>query len=268
MKIFRVLKRNYRVIKTLLSSHPLFNVIDKIKLSKIKVDTNKKGFVFLKPKGWKHNIKIRKNFIDKEVVFYVLQDLYHLPPNSSKISNDPIILDLGSNIGLTIAHFKHLYPEAKIIGYEMNQQNFLLARRNTKFYDDVVLYNKAVWSEDGLVSYKKSSNFDAYAIMYDNEDVDIDEVIEIQSISINSIIKHNNLTHIDYLKMDIEGAEKAILESKDLSWMDIVYAMNIEMHSINENDFNKFLKIIESKGFYVWKDNKHWSSIFAVRNVL
>ncbi|AOZ98509.1 hypothetical protein BIW12_03155 [Flavobacterium commune] len=243
--------------------------MDKIKLSKIKVDTNKKGFVFLKPKGWKHTIKIRKNFIDKEVVYYVLQDLYHLPPSSSKISDNSIILDLGSNIGLTIAHMKHLYPGAKIIGYEMNQQNFLLAKRNIKFYDNVVIYNKAVWCEDGLVSYKKSSNFDAYAIIDNNDDLNIDEVIEVQSMSMNSVIKDNKLTHIDYLKMDIEGAEKAILESEDLSWMDIVYMMNIEMHSITEEDeFNKFLKIIESKGFCAWKDNKHWSSIFAVRNIL
>jgi hypothetical protein len=39
--------------------------------------------------------------------------------------------------------------------------------------------------------------------------------------------------------MDIEGAEKAILKSKDLSWMDKVGAMNIEMHlDGNENITN------------------------------
>lgn len=268
MKIFKVLKRKYREIRTLLSPHPLFNVMDKVKLSKIKVGTNKKSFIYLRPKGWKHNIKIRENYIDKEVVFYVLQDLYHLPPDTSKISKNPVILDLGSNIGLTIAHLKHIYPDAKIFGYEMNYQNYLLALRNTKYYEDIVIFNKAVWSEDGLVSYNINSNFDAYTIINDNIEIDKVEMFEIQSICLKSIISENRLTHIDYLKMDIEGAEKVILESEDLSWMDLVSVMNIEMHSISDDDFNKFLKIIESKGFSVSKDNKHWSSIIAVKNVI
>jgi hypothetical protein len=68
--------------------------------------------------------------------------------------------------------------------------------------------------------------------------------------------------------MDIEGAEKAILKSKDLSWMDKVGAMNIEMHLDGNENIDEFLTIIESKGFTVWKDTKHWSSIFAVRSKL
>jgi hypothetical protein len=58
--------------------------------------------------------------------------------------------------------------------------------------------------------------------------------------------------------MDIE-AEKAILKSKDLSWMDKVGAMNIEMHLDGNENIDEFLTIIESKGFTVWKDTKHWS---------
>jgi hypothetical protein len=53
--------------------------------------------------------------------------------------------------------------------------------------------------------------------------------------------------------MDIEGAEKAILKSKDLSWMDKVGAMNIEMHLDGNENIDEFLTIIESKGFTVWK---------------
>lgn len=47
------------------------------------------------------------------------------------------------------------------------------------------------------------------------------------------------------------------------------------MHKKNNFDFQyfsllfcgniKYLLIIESKGFNAWKDDKHWSSIFAVR---
>ena len=268
IKTLQALKKEYREIKNFVAPHPLFSTIDKFKLSKIKRDTNKRGFIYLKPKGLLHTIKIRKNFIDKEVVHYVLQDQYHLPPALAKISLNPVILDLGSNIGLTIVHMKHIYPTAKIIGYEMNTENYLIAKRNTKFYDDVILVNTAVWIEDNTVKYRNTANYDSFAIQNGIPKKDADELIEVPSLKLASIIKNHNLTHIDYLKMDIEGAEKAILESEDLSWMDKVGAMNIEMHLDPNNDLNEFIAIIENRGFTVWKDSKHWSSIFAVRNTL
>ena len=65
--------------------------------------------------------------------------------------------------------------------------------------------------------------------------------------------------------MDIEGAEKAILKSENLSWMDMVQAMNIEMHLDENENIDDYIKIISDKGFDAWKDNYHMSSIFAVR---
>jgi FkbM family methyltransferase len=264
--ILRNFKKKYREIKTFLVPHPLFNWFDKIKLSQIKKDTNKEGFYFIKPKGFYHNVKIRKNYIDKEVIYYVLNDKYHLPPSLLQMPDNAVILDLGSNIGLTIAHFKHIYPRAKIIGYEMSKENFLIAKRNTKFYDDVIVINKAVWTDDTTVTFNNSSGHDAYSIIENFVDEDIkQELEEVESFSINSIIKKHNLSHIDYLKMDIEGAEKVILQSEDLRWMDIVQAMNIEMHLDSEEDIDNYIKIILNKGFDAWKDDKHWSSIIAVR---
>lgn len=264
--LLRDIKKLYREIKVLLSPHPLFRVIDKIKLSKIKKDTDEKGFIFLKPKGFRHNIKIRRNYVDREVIHYVLQDQYHLPPKSSKISRTPVILDLGSNIGLTIVHMKHIYPNAKIIGYEMNKENFLLAKRNTKFFDDVIVNNKAVWFENKVVFYKINSCHDAYSVI-DNKELSENkqEKVEVQSTTIPNIIEEYNLNYVDYLKMDIEGAEEAILNSDDLSWLNIIHSMNIEMHLDDNEKIFDYIKIIESKGFKAWKDDKHWSSIFAVK---
>jgi FkbM family methyltransferase len=264
----QTLKKNYRRIKNLVAPDPLFSTIDRFKLSKITRDTNKKGFIYLSPKGLLQTIKIRKNFIDKELVYYVLQDQYHLPPAVAKISTNPVFLDLGSNIGLTIAHMKQIYPTSKIIGYEMNKENYILAKENTKRCDDVQIINAAVWIEDTTVSYINTANFDSYSILRHSGDYKSGELVEVPSLSLASILEEHNLTYIDYLKMDIEGAEKAILESKDLRWMDKVGAMNIEMHLDGNENINEFLTTVESRGFTVWKDTKHWSSIFAVRSNL
>lgn len=264
--MLKKLKKTYRTLRVLLKPHPLYRIIDKFKLVKIKKGDRKSGFVVLRPKGLKHSVKIRKNYTDREVLNYVLQDQYHVPPKSLKIPKKAIILDLGSNIGLTLVHFRHLYPDAKIIGYEMNKGNFKLAHRNTKFYKDISINNMAVWIEDSTVSYKDNSTYDSYSILNkSSSEKNRGEIVEVKSISIPTIIKTNDLHQIDYLKMDIEGAEEAILKSNDLNWLNIVNALNIEMHLDNEVEIYDYIKILEDKGFKAWKDDKHWSSIIAVR---
>src|SRR4051812_18900750 len=51
---------------------------------------------------------------------------YHLPPPDSIPA---AILDLGSNIGLTVAHYACVFPEAKILGVELDANNFELCMR-------------------------------------------------------------------------------------------------------------------------------------------
>jgi hypothetical protein len=65
-------------------------------------------------------------------------------------------------IGLTIAHMKQIYPTSKIIGYEMNKENYILAKIPN--CDDVQIINAAVWIEDATVSYINTANFDSYSI--------------------------------------------------------------------------------------------------------
>ncbi len=262
-KVYNSIKKQYRKVRVFTQPHPIYSTIDRIKLSKIERDNPKKGFLKLHLKGLGHPIKIRKNFIDKEVVGYVFADKYHLPPQKATLSDNPIILDLGSNIGLTVVHLKQLYPKSTIYGYEMNTNNYLLAKNNTKFYKNVHIHNQAIWKENTTVSYNADSDFDAYSI---KENDDFGKKVTIQSTTIQSIIETYNLTHIDYVKMDIEGAEEAILEQDDLRWLQYVKAINIEMHLDESEDINTYINILKAQGFNAWKDDKHWSSIMAVKN--
>lgn len=261
-KIYHFIRKRYRKVKVFLQPHPVFGTLDRIKLSKIKPDFSKKGYYVLHPKSWKHSIKIRKHFIDKEVVEYVLYDKYHLPPKEISLSNNSIILDLGSNIGLTIYHLKQLYPKAVIFGYEMNTENYLLAKRNTKAFANVHVYNQAVWTENKIVEYNPNSDYDAYSISHQKNN---EQNIKIQALTIMDIIKQHKLKKIDYLKMDIEGAEKEILNNQDLSWLQFVNSMNIEMHIDEGETLLSYINILNKNGFHAWKDDKHWSSIKAIR---
>lgn len=249
-----------------LEPHPYFSSLDRMKLSKILPNTNEKGLIKLHPKGFEHPIKIRKNYTDREVAQYVLQDKYHLPPREVVLPKRAVILDLGTNIGLTVAHFKNLYTEASIYGFEMNPENYQLALHNTKSYKGVFISNQAVWINNDGVTYSPEAAYDSYAIDKQAVTSAVETQQKIPSITIGQIIAENALEKIDYLKMDIEGAEEEILSEDDLTWLTIVDVLNIEMHfEKGANRIKEYMNILEKQGFHVRESDAHWSSIFAIR---
>jgi len=217
----------------------------------------------LLPKHISHPVKIRNHFIDRRGLYEVFWHKYHLPPKDIKLQKNATVLDLGSNIGLTIIHLKNLYPDIKIIGYEMDLDNYLLAKKNTAAYDNVSLYNKAIWVDNEMLSYNSNTAFDAYAVDHTLEPTHA--IKNVEGITISKLIKEHKLDRIDYLKMDIEGAEKDILKSKDLYWLNHVEALNIEFHFSDNKTIDEYIEILETHGFCAKKDSKHWSCILATR---
>lgn len=263
MKFLQSVKKLYWRYKYIWINHPFFNMIDKWKLHSITNEVFTAELINLRPKNLEYPIKIRKSFTDKEVLLYVLLDKYHLPVPPINIPHDGLILDLGSNIGLTIAHYKTLYPNLRIIGCEMNIENFKIAQFNIKKYKNVFLENAAVWINNHGVSYDGNANNDSFRI--DKLRVPDSEKIRVSSITINKLISKYNIDKIDFLKMDIEGAEVDVLESCDLSWLGLVQAFGMEFHS-DEANINKYKKKLENLGFKVWRDKRHWNSILGMKS--
>ena len=153
------------------------------------------------------------------------------------------IFDLGANVGYTAAHFASLYPSARVIAVEMDAQNADLAARNTSAWADrVSVLHAAVWSGDGYATYGGDIE-DGYAV---------------------SIMDEFGADRVDYLKMDIEGAESEVLLATSPDWLRRVDSIKIEIH--NGDDMAKYISAMESAGFQCWKDDRHWSCIAAARN--
>lgn len=214
-------------------------------------------------KGVPGSIMIRgKNVIDKQVIEYVFLKKYHLPPEETILSERPVILDLGSNIGSTLLDLCRRYPAAKIYGYEMDTSNYQLAVENCKAHKNIIVSNKAVWIKAGTVSYENQSRTDAFTI---NAEAKKDGSSDIESTTIPGIISENNLERIDYLKMDIEGAELKILDEQNIDWLERVMSLNIEFHNISESMLDHYQAKLEGKGFTTYKSANHWLSLLAYK---
>ena len=88
---------------------------------------------------------------DADVFYDTFVSQYHLPPHGFRPRT---ILDLGSNIGTTIVHYAKLYPEARILGIELDEDNFCLCQRNIAALGHrCAVLRGAAWFEEAEVAY-------------------------------------------------------------------------------------------------------------------
>src|SRR5438067_8510299 len=72
-------------------------------------------------------VHLRPDTTDEQVFHETFVKRFPLPPEEIRPAT---VLDLGCNIGLTVAHFERLWPNAGIIGVELDTENCVVARRN------------------------------------------------------------------------------------------------------------------------------------------
>jgi FkbM family methyltransferase len=232
-------------------------------LFKVKYPTSSEGaHLKLKLPIVKNDVFLRKHSIDLKVFKYVFYDQFHKPIPEVRLRKNPVIVDLGANIGLSILTFNYWYPGSRIIGYEMDEDNYELAKKNTSSLSNVQLINKAVHHKPTIVYYDKHGREDGYSAVTAPGNSDATSV---SAVSISDIIRDNALSSIDYLKMDIEGAEIDILNNSDLSWLDHVDNIDIEFHLEESEDLAPYIKTLEKKGFSTYLKKDHWSSISAIK---
>ena len=211
-------------------------------------------------------IHLRKNETDQAVFNSTFLEKYHRSPVD--LGPSPVIVDLGSNIGLTMVDFKQNYPSARIIGVEMDKDNFDLCNMNISGLTGCTLIHAAVWNENGYINYKGIDE-QSYAI----EKESFGNSGLVRCMTMDRLFKENNILEVDYINMDIEGAEKALLlESPTKTWLKQVKYLSIEVHDWigTENKFLvKNLKTeLEANEFIVFKSAIHISSLFAINKLL
>lgn len=157
---------------------------------------------------------------------------------------DPFILDCGSNIGLSIIYFKHLYPEAQIVGFEPDPNIFEVLTQNLRAYNfqDVELLQKAVWVNETVLLFHQDGSLGGKIVDTSSDS----NVIEVQATRLKEYLNQP----IDFLKIDIEGAEYDVLvDCKEK--LDCVDYLFVEYHGqTNETQkLHTILEIISSAGF-------------------
>lgn len=121
---------------------------------------------------------------------------------------DPLIIDGGSNIGMSILYFKHLYPRARVVGFEPDPRLFQILQENIARNDlaDVRLVNAALGSSTGEASFAPAG---AAGQLSTGARV----AVQVERLS-------GHLSEdVDFVKLNVEGSELDILQEAAASGM-------------------------------------------------
>lgn len=160
----------------------------------------------------------------------------------------PRILDCGANVGLASLFYKRRYPMARITAFEADPAMAALLTLNLRANGaaDVEVVSAAVWTEAGDISFC-ADGADAGSILSP------DSSPSHASVRVPSIRLADRLAseRIDLLKLDIEGAETAVL-ADCADALDNVNAILLEVHEFNPERRNApgLLRLLERRGFF------------------
>lgn len=146
---------------------------------------------------WQSDVLVIKEAFDYNV--------YHLKPEL--FTGDKVFLDVGANIGAQSLYVNSLVPDARIIAFEPQPDNFKLLGDNVKLNDkNFELDDRGVWHTPG----KAKIHAGAGGSYIDENGVD-----EIELITLEQIFEEYGLKEVSVLKVDIEhqNAEKLLIDT-------------------------------------------------------
>jgi FkbM family methyltransferase len=171
-----------------------------------------------------------------------------------------IILDIGSNIGV-FSIYAAKCGAAKIYAFEPNKEAYAVLCKNikdNKFEEKIIPFNLAVTDHGNSVKIPiKSSTVNKIAPLTDNTNDDGHEIVD--SITVEKIIKSNQIKHIDLLKMDCEGAEYDIIPSLTNDICMNIDEIRMECHG---NTIDGIVDHLHNFGFEILHNNKRSSDLW------
>lgn len=185
--------------------------------------------------------------VDGRSFYYSYKEIFQEEIYKFKTEKEsPLIIDCGSNIGLSIIFFKKLYPNSKIIGFEADPKVYKILKLNLETFEyyDVEVYNKALWNQETIIEFE-SEGADSGRVTTENNELKKVK-IRIPAIPLSTYLSEP----VDFLKIDIEGAETIVLK-ECAEHLHNVNNIFIEYHSFlnDPQTLDEILSILKKANF-------------------
>ena len=145
------------------------------------------------------------------------------------------VIDIGAHIGrYTITSSKQVGNTGKVVAIEADPDNFQLLKRNIVLNNltNVLSLNYAVFStRTRMKLYEQSASAKYNSVMLARA-AKTKNYVEVNADTLDSILKQNGINQVNWIKIDVEGAEFEVLKgsTKTLSGENVFLFM--EIHNI------------------------------------
>lgn len=167
----------------------------------------------------------------------------------SFLGNAKTIFDVGGNMGQTaLAISQKVSHDATIYSFEPYPATYQKFKNNlllNPLIKNIIAENIALGeTESELLMFQDcATNSGGFRIVYDKEKNN-SGVVKTQSTSIDSYVKNNNISKIDFIKIDVEGFEMTVLKGAKNTLLNHRPKLFIELNDSNLNKQNASSKAL------------------------
>jgi FkbM family methyltransferase len=171
----------------------------------------------------------------------------------ANLTEGDVVLDLGAYSGLTSILFAEAVGKmGTVIAVDADQRNIECIKRNLSNYKrhfgkNISLLEGAVWEHNNGLEFSCEGNMGSSAAsIVGNKRGSVSKV---PSFTLSSIANLFKLQRVDFMKVDVEGAEKVIFEDKDF-FRNFLPKIIIETHIVdNMMTTGKCISDLKSYGY-------------------
>jgi FkbM family methyltransferase len=162
----------------------------------------------------------------------------------------PRILDCGGNVGLASLFFKRRCPAARITAYEADPALVKILRANLDANGaaDVETVHAALWTANGRVTFQADGSDSG--MIGTLPGAAAGTAVDVPSLRLRDLIEGDPYGCIDLLKLDIEGAEDAVLADCEPA-LARVRAIVLDLHEFDPScrQAPRVLELLTRSGF-------------------
>jgi FkbM family methyltransferase len=175
----------------------------------------------------------------------------------ARLEEGNIVLDIGAYSGVTSIIFaQRVGPRGHVYAFEPDKTNYDCAKINIEMAErvmglgNITLLNKAIWSHSNGVMFSHEGSMGSSAVAITGGGRGTESTIP--SISLDDFLQENNLSRVDFVKLDIEGGEIEMLKHSKDTLRSVGARLIIEPHLVDGTlSTRRCCDILASAGFAV-----------------
>jgi FkbM family methyltransferase len=176
-------------------------------------------------------IQIRTQTSDFVLIKQILPSLINWKPNVDPVN---VIVDAGANIGVFSIIMANQYPQARVIAIEPDVENLAMLSENCKPYPNISILPAALWHKQEPLSIANPDEAHwARQVASLDSPMTNQALATVEAVTVFHVLDLYGIQTIDLFKIDIEGAEKDIFKLGDLTWLNQVRELLMELHWVS-----------------------------------